>query len=82
MYGLLVPRHGAYLGMILCGASRMARHARAQKAYAPWASAFGWPEMPPSKVWPGGGESRVPGRVQEGAGRGSTYSDARSRRGL
>lgn len=49
----------AYLGMMRCGASRIERQPRAQKAYAPCASAFGWPDIPPSKVWPGGSESHV-----------------------
>ena len=42
----------AYLGMMRCGASRMARQPKAQKAYAPWASASGLADMPPSNVWP------------------------------
>jgi hypothetical protein len=35
-------------GILFCGASMILRHARAQKAYAPWASLEGAPPMPPS----------------------------------
>ena len=42
----------SYLGMMWCGSPNKARQPRAQKAYAPWASALGWPDIPPSYVWP------------------------------
>ena len=59
----------AYLGMMRCGASRIARQPKAQKAYAPWASASGLADMPPSNVWPtwvrstpaGGERGGIPG---------------------
>lgn len=41
-----------YRGMLRCGESSMARHPRAQKAYAPWASMPGFADTPPSYVWP------------------------------
>lgn len=59
------PMLHAHLGMLRPGWSRSARQPSAQKAYAPWASAFGWPEMPPSKVWPGW--------VRNGSGRGRAF---------
>jgi hypothetical protein len=42
----------SYLGMMWWGSPNKARQPRAQKAYAPWASALGWPDIPPSYVWP------------------------------
>lgn len=42
----------AYFGIVRCGESRIDRHPRAQKAYAPWASNPGDADTPPSYVWP------------------------------
>lgn len=44
----------SYLLKISSGGPKIDRHARAQKAYAPWASDPGLPEIPPSNVWPKG----------------------------
>lgn len=44
----------SYLLKISSGGPKIERHARAQKAYAPWASDPGLPEIPPSNVWPKG----------------------------
>lgn len=55
------PMLRTYLGMLRLGWSRSARQPSAQKAYAPWASAFGWPEMPPSNVWPEDGLALIEG---------------------
>lgn len=41
-----------YVGIVRCGESRIARHPKAQKAYAPWASNPGDADTPPSYVWP------------------------------
>lgn len=44
----------SYLLKVSSGGPKIDRHARAQKAYAPWASDPGLPEIPPSNVWPKG----------------------------
>lgn len=48
-----------HFGIISSGEPRRDRQARAQNAYAPCASASGWPDMPPSKVWPSGRSDRM-----------------------